>query len=273
MLDETTEATAMVLPGERCDAVVIGAGPNGLAAAVRLAQAGRRVTLIEGSEQIGGGLRSLDATLPGFVHDVCAAVHPLAAASPYLNRLPLAAHGLRWIEPEMPLAHPFDGGSAIALDRSLAATAAGFGVDGPAYERLMAPLARDAPTLLPFLLGPLRPRSLSPATVRFAMAGLQPAATLARRTFRTPAARALFAGLAAHSVLPLDAPLSAAYGLVLAMLAHVVGWPFAAGGSQTIADTLASLLRSLGGEIVAGHPVATLADLPRADLLLFDVAP
>jgi phytoene dehydrogenase-like protein len=263
----------MELPRERRDAVVVGAGPNGLTAAIRLAQAGRRVTLIEGNERIGGGLRSLEATTPGFVHDVCAAVHPLAAASPYLSRLPLAAHGLRWIEPDMLLAHPFDDGSAVTLDRSLAATAAGLGVDGPAYGRLIAPLATGAPTLLPALLGPIRPRSLAPPMLRFAAVGLQPAAALARLTFRTPEARALFAGLAAHSVLPLEAPLSAAYGLVLAMLAHVVGWPVAANGSQAIAEALASLFRTLGGQIVVGHPVATLGDLPDADLLLFDVAP
>ncbi|HET7092675.1 MAG TPA: NAD(P)/FAD-dependent oxidoreductase, partial [Thermomicrobiales bacterium] len=263
----------MALPRKRRDAVVIGAGPNGLAAAIRLAQSGRRVTLVEGSDRIGGGLRSLDATAPGFVHDVCAAVHPLAAASPYFRRLPLVAHGARWIEPEIPLAHPFDDGAAAVLDRSLAITAAGLGPDGPAYARLMAPLARDAARLLPALLGPLRPWPLSAAMLRFAASGLQPAASFAGQRFRTEAARALFAGLAAHSVLPLEAPASAAYGLVLGMLAHVVGWPIAAGGSQTIADALAAIFRSLGGEIVVGRPIAAPADLPSADLLVFDLAP
>ena len=171
------------------------------------------------------------------------------------------------------LAHPFDDGTAVTLDRSLAATAAGLGIDGPAYRRLIAPLATGAPTLLPALLGPARPRSLAPPMLRFAAVGSQPAATLARLTFRTREARALFAGLAAHSVLPLEAPLSAAYGLVLAVLGHVAGWPVAAGGSQALAEALASLFRALGGEVVVGHPVASLGDLPDADHLLFDVAP
>ncbi len=263
----------MPAANDRHDAIVIGSGPNGLAAAIRLAQAGRRVTIHEAADRPGGGLRSIEATLPGFIHDVCAAVHPLAAASPYFGRLPLAEHGLRWIEPPLPLAHPLDDGTAVALDRSIAATAAALGPDGPAYRRLMEPLARDAPRLLPALLAPLRPWSLTPATARFAASGLQPAASFARRTFATTRTRALFAGLAAHSVLPLAAPTSAAYGLLLGLLGHVVGWPIAAGGSQTIADALASLFTALGGAIGLERRITNIAELPPDGIRLFDLDP
>jgi phytoene dehydrogenase-like protein len=258
----------------RLDAVVVGAGPNGLAAAIALAQAGRSVRVIEGETSIGGGTRTEELTLPGHLHDVCSAVHPLLLGSPFLASLPLAEHGLSVIHPDLPLAHPLDGGRAVALHRSVAETAAGLGADGRAYERLLGPLVRDWEELADFLLGPpLRPPRHPLSAARFGALGLRSVSGLVRRRFGADPARALLAGNAAHSMRPLTAPGTGAFALLLVMLAHAVGWPVAAGGSRAITDAMASLFRSLGGEIETGSPVTALRELPPARAVLLDVTP
>jgi phytoene dehydrogenase-like protein len=256
------------------DAVVVGAGPNGLAAAIVLARAGRSVRVLEAKQTIGGGSRSAELTLPGFVHDVCSAVHPHPLASPFLRELPLAEHGLELVHPDLPLAHPLDDGSAVTLERSVEATAESIGGgDARRYRRLIEPLARDAAErLLPELLGPLRPPRHPLAMARFGLVGLRSAAALARR-FDGARAPALFAGMAAHSMLRLDERPTAAVGLVLAITGHAVGWPVARGGSQAVADALGSYLRSLGGEIVTDHVVENVDELSDAGAVLLDVTP
>jgi phytoene dehydrogenase-like protein len=255
------------------DAIVVGAGPNGLAAAIELARAGCSVRVLEAAATAGGGSRSAELTLPGFVHDVCSAVHPLAVASPFLRTLPLEEHGLHWIHPPAALAHPFDDGTAALLSPSLDETAASLDDDGAAWRRLFAPLVHDADRLLADLLGPLRPPRHPLALARFGPRALLPAATLARRRFRGARARGLFAGLAAHSMLPLTSPASASFGLVLGLLGHAAGWPFPRGGSQHLADALASYLRSLGGEIATDRRVVSLDELEPARAVLLDVTP
>ncbi len=259
---------------EIVDAIVVGAGPNGLAAAIALAQAGRSVRVVEGAAAIGGGTRTEELTLPGHLHDVCSAVHPLLLGSPFLRSLPLAGHGLAVVHPDLPLAHPLEGGRAVAVHRSVSETAAGLGADGPAYERLLGPFARDWEELAGILLGPpLRlPRHPLPAA-RFAALGLRSVSGLARGRFGGEPARALLAGNGAHSMRPLTAAGTGAFALLLVMLAHGVGWPVAAGGSGAIAGAMASLLRSLGGEIETGRPVTSLEELPPARAVLLDVTP
>jgi phytoene dehydrogenase-like protein len=259
--------------GEHPDAIVVGSGPNGLAAAITLARAGRSVRVLETRETVGGGARSAELTRPGVVHDVCSAVHPLVAGSPFFQALPLSDHGLELIHPPAPLAHPFDDGTSVVLERSVAATADALGPDRDAYRKLMVPLVGDAERLMPGLLGPLRPPRHPAAMARFGISGLQSATGLARRRFQGRHARALFAGAAAHSMLPLDAPATAAFGLVLSILGHSVGWPFPRGGAQRIADALASCLRSLGGEIETSHEVSSIEELPPARAVLFDLTP
>jgi phytoene dehydrogenase-like protein len=249
------------------DAIVIGSGPNGLAAAITLAQAGRGVQVLEAQPTIGGGARSVELTLPGFLHDVCSAVHPLAVASPFLRTLPLAQYGLDWIDPPVALAHPLDDGAAAVLERSVERTAGGLGADGPAWERQVGRVARDWALLEHNVLAPLRWPRHPFALARFGLRALRPAA---RPPFSGVRARALFAGLAAHGMLPLENRLTGGIALVLGALAHVAGWPFARGGSQRITEALAAHLRSLGGEIVAGVPVR---DLPEARLVLCDLSP
>jgi phytoene dehydrogenase-like protein len=256
------------------DAIVIGAGPNGLAAAVTLARAGKAVLVLEAAETVGGGTRTAELTLPGFRHDVCSAVHPLAASSAFFRSLPLADYGLKWIQSPAPLAHPLDEGTAVLLDRSLEITAAALGQDGGAYRRLIGPLVARWSAVTEDLLGPSPiPPHHPVALAWFGLEAILPATALARLWFRKEQSRALFAGMAAHSILPLDQPGSAAYGLILAMAGHAVGWPIAQGGSQAIADALASYLLDLGGEILTGHRVTSLASLPPAQALLFDVSP
>jgi phytoene dehydrogenase-like protein len=255
------------------DAVIVGAGPNGLAAAITLARAGRSVLVVEGKETIGGGTRSAELTLPGYVHDVCSAIHPLGVASPFFRGLPLADHGLEWIFPPAAIAHPLDDGGAILVQRSVAATAAQLGGDAAAYRRLMGPLAADWPNVLGEMLGPLRFPRHPLSMVRFGLPALLPAATLARLLFRGERARAVFAGMAVHAMMPLEWPATAAFGLMLGILAHGVGWPMARGGSQRIGDALAAHLRSLGGEVLTDRPIARLDDLPPAGAILFDVTP
>ncbi|GCE27903.1 FAD-dependent oxidoreductase [Dictyobacter alpinus] len=257
------------------DAIVIGSGPNGLAAAVELAQAGQSVLVLEAKDMIGGGARSKELTLPGFVHDICSAVHPLGLASPFFQTLPLEQFGLEWIQPEINLAHPLDDGSAVILHRSIAATAATLGSDEDAYQRLMIPFVDNWETIIQAFLGPLRlkpllhPFKLAP----FVLAALSSAELLSDVAFRGPQARALLAGIAAHSMLSLSQPTSAAAGVLLATAGHVSGWPVPRSGSQAIVDALAAYLRSLGGEIRTSTEVKNIDDLPAADAYLFDVTP
>lgn len=255
------------------DAIVTGSGPNGLAAAITLARAGRSVLVLEAEETIGGGTRSAELTLPGFVHDTCSVVHPLGVASPFFRSLPPNDVHLEWVPSPAPLAHPLNDGTAVMLERSVAATASGLGPDATAYRRLMAPLVDDSDELIRDILGPLRLPRHPLALARFGWYAIRPARDLAESLFSGERARALFAGLAAHSMLPLEKPVSAGFGLVLAMLGHAVGWPLSRGGSQQITDNLAGYLRSLGGEIVTGTRVTSLEQLPAARTILLDVTP
>ncbi|HZB96208.1 MAG TPA: NAD(P)/FAD-dependent oxidoreductase [Herpetosiphonaceae bacterium] len=255
------------------DAIIVGSGPNGLAAAITLARAGRSVLVLEAEETIGGGTRSAELTLPGFIHDICSAVHPLGVASPFFQSLPLEEYGLEWVYPSVQLAHPLDDGSAVLLERSVEATAEGLGDDRDTYRKLMAPLVRDWDKIGPTLLSP-KPLPRYPITLaRFGLYGIRSAQGLAKSAFTGTRARALFAGMAAHSILPLDQPLTAGVGLLFAALGHKVGWPVARGGSQQIADALSCYLRSLGGEIVTGMRVESVDQLPPAQAVLFDVTP
>lgn len=255
------------------DAVVVGAGPNGLAAAVTLARAGRSVLVLEAADTIGGGARSAALTLPGFVHDVCSAVHPLGAASPLLSRLPLGDHGLEWVHPELPLAHPLDGGRAAVLHRSVPATAEGFGADGPAWTRLVGRVAAGWSDVIGHLFRPVRIPHHPLSLALFGSQGARSATGVARGWFTDDPARALFAGLAGHAVLPFTVPGTAGFGLLLGASAHAVGWPVARGGSQAIPDALAAYLTTLGGTVETGRAVRSLADLPPSRSVLFDVNP
>jgi phytoene dehydrogenase-like protein len=263
----------LTLSHNNYDAVVIGSGPNGLAAAITIAQAGRSVLVLEGQETIGGGARTADLTLPGFLHDVCSSVHPMGILSPFFRTLPLAEYGLEWIHPGVPLAHPMDDGAAVTLERSVKATATHLGADGDPYTHVMAPIVANWPKLEPLVLGMQRIPRHPITDAHFGMYAMRSASALARSSFKGPRARTLFAGLAAHSILPLEQIPSAAFGLVLAAAAHTVGWPIARGGSQKITDALASYLRSLGGEIITNSPVESLEQLPPARILLCDVTP
>jgi phytoene dehydrogenase-like protein len=258
---------------EARDAIVVGSGPNGLAAAIALARAGQSVLVLEAEQTIGGGMRSEDLTLPGFVHDVCSTAHPLVLGSPFLSELPLGEHGLELVQPPAPLAHPLDDGSAVVLERSVDATAAALGPDASSYRGLFRPLVRDAARLLPGILGPLRPPRHPLSLARFGLSALRSAQGLAHARFDGERARALLAGCAAHSMLSLRRSPSASFGLVLALLGHAVGWPVARGGSQRIADALAAHLRSLGGEIETGRRVHSLDELPPARAVLLDLTP
>lgn len=255
------------------DGVVVGAGPNGLAAAIVLARAGRSVVVLEGRDQIGGGTRSQALTLPGFLHDVCSAVHPMGVASPFLRALPLSEHGLEWIYPRYALAHPLDDGTAAALESSVENSCRSMGEDGERYQRLVAPLVANWNVLETSILGPVNPFRHSLTMARFGVHAMQPASYLAKSRFKSEAARALFAGLAAHSIMPLEAWGTSAIGLVLAAVAHTRGWPIPKGGSQRIADAMSSYLRSLGGEILPGVPVRSYEDLPPSKIVLFDLSP
>lgn len=255
------------------DAVVVGAGPNGLAAAVELARGGRSVLVLEANEQIGGGTSSMELTLPGFVHDLGSAIHPLGVGSPFFRSLPLEEHGLEWVHPAAPLAHPLDGGRAAVLERSIEETGCTLGGDAAAYRRLMQPLVREWERIIPAVLGPPRPTRHVLALGRFGLQAIRSARKLAAGAFREEPARALFAGNAAHSFLPLERSPSAAFGLILGLLGHAVGWPFPKGGSQRIAGALASYLRSLGGEIRTGVRVGSVNELPPARAYLFNVTP
>ena len=256
------------------DAVVVGSGPNGLAAAVTLARAGLSVHVIEGAATPGGGCRTEQLTLPGFWHDVCSAVHPLAGASPFFAGADLPGHGVRLLTPKVAFAHPLDGGRAGAVAGSVGETAAALGPGGRAYRRLLEPLVRDVPLTLPDILAPLG-RSVPGhplAMARFGLEGLLPASALSRR-LRGEEARALLAGAAAHTMRPLTAPLTSAFGLLFLMIAHSVGWPLVEGGSGRIIDALVSELTALGGRVETGRWVQTLDSLPPARAVLLDVTP
>ena len=255
------------------DAVVVGSGPNGLAAAIAIAQTGRKVSVFEASPTIGGGVRSAELTLPGFVHDVCSAIHPFAIASPFFRTLPLASHGLEWIEPPAMLAHPLDGGVCSVVHKSVDRTAAGFGDDGRAYLNLIGAIVDAWPRIEGSVLGPLRWPVHPFDFARFGLRAMRSAESLARSTFRSEPPRAVFAGIAAHGMMPLDRMPTAAIGIVLNVMAHVAGWVFPRGGAQRLTDALASYLRSLGGEIVAGTRVKSIDDLPPARAVLCDLSP
>ena len=270
----STTPSISQIPGSRSyDAIVVGSGPNGLAAAITLARAGRSVLVLEAEDTIGGGARSAQLTLPGFVHDVCSAVHPLAAGSPFLSTLPLTEHGLEWIYPAAPVAHPFDDGTAALLERSVQETAESLGPDSSSYRRVMGPLVANWDKLSTQLLGPFRPPRHPLLLARFGLHAIRSATGLARSRFQGERARALFGGLAAHSALPLEKSPTAAFALVLASAGHAVGWPIPKGGAQKISDALGSYLRSLGGEIVTSSRVQSIDDLPAGRAILFDLTP
>ena len=233
------------------DAVVIGAGPNGLAAGITLAREGCRVLVVEAKSTLGGGTRTAELTLPGFHHDLCSAIHPLGVASSFMRSLPLEQYGVEWIYPPAAAAHPFDDSPAVTFERRVSETAVQLGGDGPAYQRLFGPLVANWQKLTEDLLGPLPLPPHHPLLLaRFGLSALLPAASLARLSFRGARARAVFAGLAAHAMLPLEKTATAAYGLTLGMMAHAVGWPMARGGSQAIADAMGAILSSLGRRAV-----------------------
>ncbi len=255
------------------EAVVVGSGPNGLAAAIALTRAGVSVEVFEAEAEVGGGARSAPLTLPGFTHDVCSAVHPMGILSPFLRQLPLEEHGLSWIRPRASLAHPMPDGSAVMLYRSLERTAAGLGRDGPNYERLVGPFLHSPHELLADLMAPLRIPDHPLQMLRFGLRAALPAKQLARLLFRDAPARALFAGCAAHSILPLSHALTAALGLIFSVSGHVEDWPVARGGSQAITQALASYLQSLGGRIETNRRIDRLSELPNARVILFDTSP
>jgi phytoene dehydrogenase-like protein len=258
---------------EAPDAVVVGAGPNGLAAAVALARAGVSVQVVEAADEVGGGTRSAELTLPGFVHDVCSAVHPMGELSPFFRTLPLAEHGLTWLHPRASVAHPLDDGPAVLLQRDLQRTGEGLGRDARAWQRLVRPFLRDPHALLADAMAPLGLPSRPLQLARFGLRAVFSANRLARLCFREERARALLAGCAAHSILPLTHPLTAAMGVLFAVTGHVTDWPVAQGGSRAIGRALASYLTRLGGRIQTGRRIEKLTDLPASRVVLFDTSP
>ena len=260
-------------PMTKYDAVVVGSGPNGLAAAITIASAGRSVLVMEAGDTVGGGIRTRELTLPGFHHDVCAAIHPLGLASPFFRSLDLESYGLEWIHPDVPLAHPLDDDEAVLLHRSVEDTARGLGFDKQAYTDLVGPFVPRWKELVYELLKPLGPPRHPLPLMRFGPLAVRSALSLAMKRFRGVRARAMFAGNSAHSILPLDRASSAAFGMMMSILGHAVGWPLASGGSQAIAKAMTLMLTSMGGEIKVASPIRTLNDLPSAKVILFDLTP
>lgn len=255
------------------DAIVIGSGPNGLAAAIRLAQAGLSVKVFEKADTVGGGTRTQELTLPGFHHDVCSAIHPMAKASPFLKSLPLESFGLEWIQPEVPVAHPLDDQPAGALFRSLDETVARFGSDGSTYRSLVTPFIDSWDDLLTDILAPFSPIPHHPFLMaRFGFQALRSAEQFARK-FDTEKARAVYGGLAAHGILPFDKTATAAIGLVFCITAHTVGWPYPKGGSHNITKAMAAYLESLGGEIETNAEITSIDELPKSSAVLFNTTP
>jgi phytoene dehydrogenase-like protein len=257
----------------RYDAIVVGAGPNGLAAAIELAKKGKRVCVYEANDVIGGGARSKELTLPGFIHDTCSAVHPLAVGSPFFKNLSLNDYGLEFVFPPAQLAHPFADGSALLLHRSVETTSEQLGADARSYTRLLEPLVRDWEILAPELLGPLQFPHHPFAMARFGLNAIRSASGFLKSRFKEERTRAFFAGAVAHSCLSLDRLGTTAFGLVLLTLGHRVGWPIPRGGAQQISNALAAYFKQLGGEIMTSSRVESIADLPPSRCVLFDVTP
>ncbi|MEM8966226.1 MAG: NAD(P)/FAD-dependent oxidoreductase [Bacteroidota bacterium] len=258
---------------KKYDCVVIGSGPNGLAAAIELQRSGLSVLIIEAKDKIGGGARTEELTLPGFAHDIGSAIHPLGFASPFFRQLPLANFGLEWVYSPEAVAHPMDDGTTITLNRSIEITAASLGKDAKAYRQLMKPIVKNWEDIAPDFLGPFRFPKYPLKMASFGLHALQSATWLANTQFRTPAVKGFFAGLAAHSILPLEKVSAAGIGLVLGALGHVVGWPFPKGGAQSISNALAAYFKSLGGEIETGREVQSVSDLPDSQATVWDITP
>ncbi len=254
------------------DAIIVGSGPNGLAAAILLQQNGLSVLLVEGKSEIGGGLRTAELTLPGFKHDICSAIHPLALASPYFETLPLAQHGLEYLLPEIAAAHPFDDGTAAILHKSVAETARLLGADEQAYLSLMKPVVKNWPLIAADVLGPLHFPKHPLLMAQFGLPAITPSTLLAKK-FKTKEAKGLLAGMAAHSIQPLSNIATSAIALVLMAQGHLKGWPVPKGGSQQIANSLASYFTSIGGKIETDFYVRSLNQLPSAHAILFDITP
>lgn len=261
------------MKNQKYDAVIIGSGPNGLAAAIHLAQANLSVLVVEANETVGGGARSAELTLPGFVHDVCSAIHPLAIASPFFQSLPLDKFGLEYIQPTASLAHPLDDGTAILFKKSIEETAANLGTDAESYRKIITPFVRNWDKLAPEILAPLHIPKHPFLMARFGIKAFQSAAGFAKRYFDEERTRAIFAGCAAHSMIPLEKLSTAAFGLVLSLLTHTAGWGFPRGGTQKLTDALAAYFISLGGEIEIRRRVQNIDELPVSKIVMFDITP
>jgi phytoene dehydrogenase-like protein len=255
------------------DAVVVGSGPNGLAAAITLAQKGLTVIVFEAKDTVGGGARSSELTVPGFLHDICSAIHPIGAASPFFRSLKLEDYGLQWISPPAALAHPLDDGSAVLLESSIEKTAQSLGIDSEPYSRIMAPLVKDWERIIADLLKPLGLPRHPPPFLKFGRYAFRSAYTLTNSIFKEERAKALFAGLGAHSIMPLNASFTASFSLILGLLGHSVGWPVAKGGSQGIPDALSGYFQSRGGHIQTGTYINSLDDVPKTRAILLDITP